>query len=122
MARVTGGNGDPAGWHSAFQLCGELTDAEWRIVALAGSIAERIDAGEACDTQSLLDALECAGVLSASDASLARGYSAVDVERCVELVTRSWRMIETEAAERATEIEENHALLWPRRACIRNRL
>lgn len=111
VARVAGLNGELGSWHSAFQLFGELTDDEWRVVALAGMIAERFDAGAAFDTRSLLEALQRPGALSDSDASLAFGYDARDIECCVKLLTTSWRAIETDAADRAASVRANHAEL-----------
>lgn len=111
VARVVGRDGDAAGWHGRFQLFGELTDEEWRSVALAGTIAERIDARAACDSGSLLESLRRPGALSDSDARLAHGFDTGDVERCLRLVSMSWQEIETQAAERAESVEANHAAL-----------
>ena len=110
VTRITGRETATIGWHGRFQLFGELDDAEWRIVAIAGTIAERIDERAACDADSLLEALQQPGALSDSDARLAYGYGVDDVKRCLRIVRTSWREIETQAAERAASIEANHAL------------
>ena len=109
VARVACPEPGASVWHGRFQLFGELTEEEWRIVALAGTIAERIDAGVPCDTPSLLDALRRPGTLSDSDTRLACGYDAADVARCLRLVTLCWREIQAEAAERAACIEADYA-------------
>lgn len=114
VARIAGRGADAGSWCGRFQLFGELSDEEWRIVALAGAIAERIDARAACDTPSLVESLQRAGTLSCSDARLAHGYGARDVERCLRLVKMGWREIETQAAERAAGVAANHALPPPR--------
>ena len=111
VARIGGREHDVQRWHGRFQLFGELGDDEWRIVALAGTIAEWVDAHAAFDTASLLAALRRPGTLSASDASLACGYGADHVERCLRIVTMAWHEIETQASERAASIEANHASL-----------
>jgi hypothetical protein len=111
VARIAGREHDAQRWHGRFQLFGELGDDEWRIVALAGTIAEWIDAQAAFDTASLLAALKRPGTLSPTDASLAHGYGADDVERCVRIVTMAWHEIEMQATERAASIEANHATL-----------
>jgi len=108
IARIAWHDG-AEGWCGCFQLFGELTDEEWRIVALAGTIAEWIDMRVECDAGSLFESLQRPRALSDSDARLARGYDAGDVERCLRLVTMSWREIETQATERAASVEANQA-------------
>ena len=109
VTRIVRDDSGAGGWHGAFQLFGELTDEEWRSVALAGTIAERIDARADCDAGSLFESLRRPGVLSYSDAHLADGFDASDVQRCLHLVSMSWREIEMQAAERAASVEANHA-------------
>jgi hypothetical protein len=84
-----------------FQMYGELADDEWRIVALAGLVAERLD-DEPTLTASVLAAALGADpdLLSGTDAQLAAGFDEVDVERCLSLVTTLWRDITGEANER----------------------
>jgi hypothetical protein len=85
-----------------FQMYGDLADDEWRIVALAGAVAERVD-DEPCVAASLLAAALRAepGLLSGADAQLAAGFVLADVERCLCLVNKLWHEIASEARERA---------------------
>ena len=91
-------------WLGRFQLHGELADDEWRIVALAGAIAELVALDGARDAAALSERLERdATLLTGADEALAKGYNLEDVARCLALVTRVWREIEAEASERATD-------------------
>jgi hypothetical protein len=108
VARIAGRTEGGAAWCGRFQLFGELSDDEWRIVALAGAIAERVEARTACDSRSLLESLQRPGALSDSDARLAFGYDASDIERCLRLVTTCWQEIDAQAAERAASVAKDH--------------
>jgi len=84
-----------------FQMYGELLDEEWRIVALAGAVAERLDEDPAVAAAVLADALRAdPEALRGTDAELAAGFDDADVERCLDLVRRLWREIAGEATER----------------------
>ena len=83
-------------------MYGELADDEWRIVALAGAVAERLHDEPCIETALLAAALRAErGLLSGVDAELAADYVEADVERCVTLVRKLWHEIASEAAERS---------------------
>jgi hypothetical protein len=95
--------GDPASccYGGRFQMHGELADDEWRIVALAGVVAERLDEEPTVTATVLAAALRAnPRVLGGTDAQLATGCDEADVERCLGLVRKLWRDIAGEANER----------------------
>jgi len=94
-----------------FQMYGELADDEWRIVALAGAVAERVDEDPCVDAASLAAALRAEpGLMSGVDAQLAAGFVEADVEQCLCLVEKLWHEIASEAGERAaSESATDHA-------------
>jgi len=96
-----------AGWHACFQLHGTLSEDEWRIVALAGVIAERIDAGDPCMLDEVVAHVGTPGVLSHTDAALSRGYDASHVASCLSLLRAGWRDIEADAQARANSVAAN---------------
>lgn len=110
VARVASPDSGAPTWCGRFQLFGELDDDEWRIVALAGAIAEHIDGHGTPDARLLAESFKRPGALSDSDARLASGYDASDVERCLRLVRESWQEIEAHAAERAASIAADRAV------------
>jgi hypothetical protein len=58
-----------------FQMYGELADDEWRVVALAGVVAERLDEEPTLEACTLAAALRAdADLLSGTDARLAAGF------------------------------------------------
>ena len=93
-----------ASWHGRFQLFGPLQDDEWRIVAIAGTIAERMADGAAEDAALLDASLRCPETLSPCDAALARGHDVDDVRRCIEIVRDAWPDIVRDAMEREEEV------------------
>ena len=113
VVRIAVGDSATIGWHGRFQLSGELNDDEWRIVAIAGTVAEWIDARAACDARSLFESA-AGGPASLGKRRAPRLRPRTDeVERCVRIVKLSWPEIETQAAERAASIAANQL---PRRA------
>ena len=95
-----------------FQMYGELADDEWRIVALAGVVAERLDEEPAVSASVLAAALPAdSDGLSGTDAELAAGFDEADVERCLCIIRTLWRDIASEANERfASETANRQAL------------
>jgi hypothetical protein len=88
-----------------FQMYGELADDEWRIVALAGAVAECVDDDPHADASAIVAALVTDPArLSAVDAQLAGAFAAADVERCVAIVKALWREIANEADDRAAAV------------------
>jgi hypothetical protein len=102
-------HGNEPHWQGRFQLFGQLADDEWRIVALAGSLAECIAGGSKPDPLLLAEALRRAGALSPCDAALAQGFDAQDVERCLAVILAAWREIVRDAAERAGDVARDYA-------------
>jgi hypothetical protein len=93
-------------------MYGELADDEWRIVALAGAVAERIDEKPCIEAALLADALRAEpGLLSGVDAELAAGFVEADVERCLCLVKKLWHEIASEAGERSASESAGHPVL-----------
>ena len=92
-----------------FQMYGELADDEWRIVALAGTVAERVDEEPRIETALLADALRAGpDRLSSVDAQLAADFVETDVEQCLRLVKTLWREIASEAEERVASESADH--------------
>jgi hypothetical protein len=102
FVRIVRASADELGYGGSFQMYGELADHEWRIVALAGVVAERLDDEPAIHARSLADALRTEpGLLSGVDAQLAADFGDDEVEQCLRLVRKLWHEIASEAAERA---------------------
>ena len=98
---IARGTASEASYGGQFQMYGELADDEWRIVALAGAVAERVDEEPCVETALLAAALRTEpGLLSGVDAALAGDFVEADVERCLRLVKKLWREIASEAGER----------------------
>ncbi len=90
MRIATAGQGEAAGYAGSFQLFGDLDEREWRVVALAGTLAEWIAEGVDSDAI-LLDRLrDRPGALPETDARLAFGYDEHDVRDCAALLRRRW--------------------------------
>ena len=103
---VAGGNREVVGYAGSFQLFGELDEREWRIVALAGTLAEWIAEVPDFDESLLLDRLHgTPDPLPATDARLAAGYDDEDVRRCMSLLKRHWGEVCAEALDRATSLD-----------------
>lgn len=94
------------GWQGRFQLFGALDDDEWRIVAIAGTLAERLYAGLPADAAVLESALRLPGALSDCDAALAGDFVREDVARCAVVLREQWAAISREAWERLAEISD----------------
>lgn len=104
IARVVdGGAGEPR-YAGAFQMHGDLGERDWRVVALAGTIAEWIHADAALDARAITRRLRSPQALSPVDARLAGGFDAADVERCLALLRVHWPVVAAEARERAQGI------------------
>src|SRR5262245_40796742 len=81
-----------------FQMHGELAADEWRIVALAGAIAECVLDDDEIAAPAILGRLSRGDIeLSGPDAVLAAEYDAGDVTRCLAIVRRAFPMIAAEA-------------------------
>jgi hypothetical protein len=92
--------GEAAGYAGSFQLYGDLDEREWRVVALAGTLAEWIAEGVDSDAI-LLDRLrDRPDALPATDARLASGYDEEDVRDCAALLRRRWSDLADDARAR----------------------
>jgi hypothetical protein len=99
----------PDRWHGECHLYGDLGDADRRLVALAGSVAERVARDGCRDVAALLAWLSEPLRLSRADAIVAQGFDAEDVRRCLAIVVAGWRDIETEADERVAALSSTAA-------------
>lgn len=117
IRRVTGST---TTWQGRFQLVGDIEDDAWRIVALAGTLAERLDDDRAIDARELASALRRPGALSPCDEALARGFRIDDVRRCLAIVHAMRPMLARDADERVREVLRDYARdgesLWGRAA------
>jgi hypothetical protein len=94
-------------WIGRFQLHGELADDEWRIVALAGAIAElRLRDPSLCAVRAAELLEEDPTLLTGVDLELAHGYGIDDVAQCLAIVAGAWREIEAEAIARASDLTD----------------
>jgi hypothetical protein len=93
-----------ATWQGRFQLYGALDDDAWRIVALAGTLAERLFEGHPASAALLEAVLRKPGALSYCDAKLAQGFDRGDVTSCLAVLRDAWPAITCDARERVTEI------------------
>lgn len=94
-----------AGWLGRFQLHGALDDDQWRIVALAGAVAELLAQDASLGAECLKARLASdSALLAGVDLELARGYAIEDVTRCRAIVARAWRDIASDATERADAV------------------
>ena len=92
-------------WFGRFQLFGELAADEWRVVALAGVVAELLAREGSLDAAHTAACLaHDPALLTGADGQLARGYGIEDVARCLAIVKRAWREIASDAIERANEV------------------
>src|SRR4051812_19261483 len=84
---IVRGKADEPAYGGRFQMYGELADHEWRIVALAGAVAESVNDDPEVEALSLVTALRAkSGVLSGVDAQLAADFADDDVAQCLFLV------------------------------------
>lgn len=84
-----------------FQMHGELSEQQWRIVALAGTIAELIDTSPSIDPLAIFAHLRGSVLpLSTLDAQLAAGYEACDVAQCVDILRCVWTTVVADVSER----------------------
>jgi hypothetical protein len=104
IVRVAGGDA----WAGAFQMHGTLDDRGWRLVALAGTLAEWLDEAPGLGVDDAHSRLRADGALSRDDALLAAGYDAADVAACLAVLRAHWRAIVDEAEEHAAE--RGHAM------------
>ena len=109
---ITGDPTSASRYGGRFQMYGELADQEWRVVAMAGVVAERFEEEPDVTTTVLAAALRAdPGMLRGTDAELAAGFDEADVDRCLGLVRTLWRDIASEANERfASETANRQAL------------
>jgi hypothetical protein len=90
--------GAAAGFAGRLQMFGELGDAEWRVVALAGALAEFHDDDPTLGTDAArLRLVADPELLCGVDAELAQGFGADDVRRCLEILRVHWTSIEGDA-------------------------
>jgi hypothetical protein len=109
VQRLGTGDLQNAKWQGRFQLFGALDDDAWRVVALAGTLAERLFDGHPANLSQLARALRLPGALSYCDAALARGFDRDHVDACIAVVSNAWAAIIDDATERAAEISERLA-------------
>jgi len=82
-----------------FQMHGELDDGDWRVVALAGTVAECYDDDKTISATTIAAAIACGDIeFTGTDAKLATGYDDDDVARCLALVKRAWPEIIADTA------------------------
>ena len=95
----------PPGWGGRFQMYGDLADDDWRIVALAGVVAECIEDNPAIEAAAIVDGLkQDPTMLSAIDAQLAADFGDDDVARCLRIVRAVWHELAKEADDRAASV------------------
>jgi hypothetical protein len=84
-----------------FQMHGDLADDEWRVVALAGAVAECCADDPDVAAHLVIRYLRSdPSALSPVDAQLAAGFADRDVERCLAVVKAAWHEIAGEADAR----------------------
>ena len=95
----------PPGWGGRFQMYGDLADDDWRVVALAGVIAECVDdePGDRGGGNHRSPGKD-PPMLSAIDAQLAAGFGDEDVARCLRIVRAVWHELAKEADDRAASV------------------
>ena len=90
--------GTTTGYAGRFQMYGELGDAEWRVVALAGALAECLDDDATLGADAARRRLAAEPeLLCGVDAELAQGFVTDDVRRCLEILRAHWASIEGDA-------------------------
>ena len=81
-----------------FQMHGGLDDGDWRVVALAGTVAECYDDDRTITAAAIAERLRRGDIaIEGTDAVLAAGFDEADVVRCLALVQRAWPEIVAEA-------------------------
>jgi hypothetical protein len=88
----------------AFQMHGALDEREWRVVALAGTLAEWLLVAPGLGHEEALARLRAQDALSLADAALAAGHDGEDVRRCLALLRGEWSALMQEAAEHADTV------------------
>ncbi|HEX4884560.1 MAG TPA: hypothetical protein VFX05_10510 [Casimicrobiaceae bacterium] len=88
----------------AFQMHGTLDEREWRVVALAGTLAEWLAVAPDLRHEDALARLRAHDALSLADAALAAGHDGEDVRRCLVLLRGAWSAMMQEAAEHAETV------------------
>ena len=102
---IVGSRTGPPSWGGRFQMYGDLADREWRIVALAGTVAECVDEDASVDGLDIIARLRNdPSLLSAIDARLAEGFGDDDVAQCLAIVKAVWHEIAGEAEDRASSV------------------
>ncbi len=110
IARVLDAAPAAVRYAGAFQMHGALADRDWRIVALAGTLAEWLADDPALDAAAAHGRLAGeAGALAASDAALAAGFDLCDVQRCLALLREHWHAVVAQARERADAVRAGTA-------------
>ena len=95
----------PPSWGGRFQMYGDLADEDWRVVALAGVIAEWVDDDPGVEAATIIDRLrKDPPMLSAIDAQLAAGFGDEDVARCLRIVRAVWHDVAKEADDRVASV------------------
>ena len=90
-----------AAYAGRFQMHGELGDAEWRVVALAGALAECLDADAAIGADAAHRRIAAdPQFLRGVDADLAQGFGIDEVRCCLEILRSCWTSIESDAIAR----------------------
>jgi hypothetical protein len=93
----------PNGFAGAFHMHdhASLDERAWRVVALAGTLAEWLDDAPRLDVADACERLARPMALSHEDATLGAGHDAHDVRRCLHLLREHWNGLLLEAEERA---------------------
>jgi hypothetical protein len=105
IRRIAVPAGEPAQYSGSFQMHGELGEWQWRVVALAGTLAEWMHDGAGLAVADVVARLAAGSALSPQDARLGDGYDDDDVRCCLELLDAQWDWLCREASQRAAEIE-----------------
>jgi hypothetical protein len=92
-----------------FQMHGMLDEREWRVVALAGTLAEWLVVAPGLAHVEAFVRLRAQDALSLADAALAAGHDGEDVRRCLALLRGAWSGLMQEAAEHADTVRS----AWP---------
>jgi len=102
VARVA--DASPPCHAGAFRLFGDLADHEWRIVALAGAIAECLAEDPLAGVDRIAHRLDAASRLTGVDRQLAAGYTRDDVTACVAILRAEWSSLCADAAAHARRL------------------
>lgn len=108
IRRLAGPATAPARYAGTFQMHGELGEREWRVVALAGTIAEWLHDAPTIAIEAVLARLATGTALSPEDARLAHGYDREDVARCLATLREHWAPLLGEVADEIEGIARLH--------------